>query len=281
MLEVSPSSSFSDYISKQKTKMEHALTQWFEGTEKERITEAVGYSLFAPSKKLRSLLCLEVGRAFEGDDTRTMPAAMAIELVHTYSLIHDDLPALDNDQYRRGRLSNHQMYGEATALLAGDALLTGAFEILAKVGPSSLSPDIRIQWVETLSKAAGLQGMVLGQQWELEPEKKNEMETIHRKKTGALFSAAAVMGALSYTDDPEFLYDLKQFGENLGLAFQIQDDLKDKEKKTISLLGIQNAKQQVHLWLEEALGSLANISFPCENKLRELSYFVIDNHTSE
>ncbi|MDB5038455.1 MAG: ispA, partial [Bacteriovoracaceae bacterium] len=187
--------SFADYLSLQKKKVETALHAWCESS-KEKVFKAASYSLLLPSKRLRPLFCLETCKAFLGSEEKAIPAAMALEMVHTYSLIHDDLPAMDNDDLRRGKPTNHKVFGEATALLAGSALLTAAFEILSKA--DQVSAKVRVNWVRELSEAAGANGMVLGQDWDMSPPEDvtlDSLQSLHRKKTGALLAASVVMGA--------------------------------------------------------------------------------------
>jgi len=175
---------FSDYLMSQQNKIDDALRAWFQSKPQEKILEAACYSLFLPSKRLRSLLCLETCYALCGQEDRAMSAAMALEILHTYSLIHDDLPVMDNGELRRGKLTNHRVYGEGLALLAGDGLLTAAFEVLAK---SSASAQTCIKWMVELAEAAGMEGMVLGQQIDIENnpfQTEEQLEFLHRKKTG-------------------------------------------------------------------------------------------------
>ena len=284
--------SFADYLSMQRKKIDEALNQWGLGS-KERVVEAARYSLLLPSKRLRPLFCLETCRAFMGSDERAIPAAVALEMVHTYSLIHDDLPAMDNDDLRRGQPTNHKVYGEATALLAGSALLTAAFEILAK---ANVSAKIRTNWIQELSEAAGANGMVLGQEWDMTPPSQvtlDSLQSLHRKKTGALLAASVVMGAQAAELPVSTCEDLREFALDMGLAFQIRDDVLDviggaeigkplksderNEKVTyVSLLGLEKTKKESEFWYELSLQKLRSVSMPCDNKLEDLARFVID-----
>lgn len=195
------------------------------------INSAVRYSVFAGGKRLRPLLTLSAAQIFGVSQLQAMPAACALEMVHTYSLIHDDLPALDNDDYRRGRLSNHKVYGEAIAILAGDALLTMAFETLAGEASVYFPPAIVVQLLKELGKAAGISGMIGGQVVDLLSEGKQitaeTLDYIHRHKTGALFSCAIRSGAIMGGATPAELRHLTAFAEKMGLAFQIIDDILD------------------------------------------------------
>ncbi|WP_437186628.1 polyprenyl synthetase family protein [Planctomicrobium sp. SH668] len=194
-----------------------------------RLTESMRYSLLAPGKRVRPCLVLMACEAVDGKIQDALPAASAIEMVHCYSLIHDDLPAMDDDDLRRGRPTNHIQFDESTAILAGDALLTLAFEVLAK----DLKPaELAAQCVLELALAAGNCGMVGGQQADLEAETNpqitlEELEAVHRRKTGKLLCAALRMGGLIGNADPQTLRNLTIYGESVGLAFQIADDLLD------------------------------------------------------
>jgi geranylgeranyl diphosphate synthase type II len=195
----------------------------------QRLQEAMAYSLMAGGKRLRPILVLLSCEACGGQAEAALPAACAIEMVHTYSLIHDDLPAMDNDELRRGRPTNHVVFGEALAILAGDGLLTLAFDVLARdVTPGETAAAC----CADLARAAGMAGMVGGQVADLEAEGRTvssieELEAIHRRKTGALLASSLTMGARIAKASNEDLHRLASFGRCLGLAFQITDDLLD------------------------------------------------------
>jgi geranylgeranyl diphosphate synthase type II len=196
------------------------------------------YSLFAGGKRIRPVLCLEAARTVSAGAAGVEAAACSLELVHTYSLIHDDLPALDNDDLRRGRPTCHKVFGEAMAILAGDGLLTLAFQVLAQLDAVSAACKARL--VEELSVACGtVGGMVAGQVNDLEGEKKTPtpelLESIHRAKTGALLRASLRMGAIYAGADDAQLAALSRYGEHAGLAFQIVDDLLDVEQSSEAL----------------------------------------------
>jgi geranylgeranyl diphosphate synthase, type II len=195
----------------------------------ERLRESMAYSLLAGGKRLRPLLTLLACEAAGGETAAAMPAACAIEMVHTYSLIHDDLPAMDDDDLRRGRPTCHIKFGEGHAILAGDALLTLAFEIVARDLPS---PAIAAACCLDLAAAAGAAGMVAGQVADLEAEdcgvsSLEQLEAIHRRKTGRLLCCALTMGGRIGGADTDSIANLEQYGTNVGLAFQITDDLLD------------------------------------------------------
>jgi geranylgeranyl diphosphate synthase type II len=199
-----------------------------------RVFQAMEYSLFAGGKRLRPILCLLACRLVKGRAVPALSAACALEYIHTYSLIHDDLPALDNDDFRRGRPSCHKRFGEATAILAGDALLTEAFSLLSSPRHlKAVSPEIRVQLIREIALASGLAGMIGGQEADLAGEKKKVslayLQDLHQKKTGTLIAASLVGGGLIGGADPETLRRLRHFGLRIGLAFQIRDDLLNVE----------------------------------------------------
>ena len=199
----------------------------------EVIHRAMRYSLFAGGKRIRPVLCLEAARAVAGRDPEGVLAVAApLEMIHTYSLIHDDLPALDNDDLRRGRPTNHKVFGEAMAILAGDALLTLAFEVLGRTGDARL--------VTELAVASGTVGGMIGRQvFDLEGEGAEPtaelLERIHRAKTGALLRASVRLGAIHAGASREQLAALTRYGEHIGLAFQIVDDVLDVEQSSEQL----------------------------------------------
>src|SRR6516162_8195802 len=201
------------------------------------IHEAMRYSVFAGGKRIRPVLCLEAARIFSPDVTAALHPACAIEFIHTYSLIHDDLPALDNDDLRRGKPTCHKSFGEAAAILAGDALLTLAFETLAC---APVSPERRVAMVGEIAVAAGtVNGMVGGQVADLEAEGKQVgpemLEYIHRSKTAALIRASVTAGALSAGAAVDDVAKLRRFGETIGWAFQVTDDILDVEESSAAL----------------------------------------------
>ncbi|HUN62676.1 MAG TPA: farnesyl diphosphate synthase [Candidatus Sulfotelmatobacter sp.] len=201
------------------------------------IHQAMRYSVFAGGKRIRPVLCLETARIFEADATAALYPGCAIEFIHTYSLIHDDLPALDNDDLRRGKPTSHKKFGEATAILAGDGLLTLAFETIAAAPVSS---ERRVAMVTEIASAAGtVNGMVGGQVADLESEGKKAapetLEYIHRSKTAALIRAAVTSGALCAGAPAEDVARLRRFGETIGWAFQVTDDILDVEESSAAL----------------------------------------------
>jgi geranylgeranyl diphosphate synthase, type II len=208
-----------------------------ENAQPSSIHRAMRYSVFAGGKRLRPVLCVESARMFTGAVAAAVDVSCALEFIHTYSLIHDDLPALDNDDLRRGQPTCHKMFGEALAILAGDALLTLAFETLANV---PLDPAPRVRLIAEIASAAGtVKGMVGGQVADLEAERRRVdaagLEYIHRSKTAALIRASILAGACAGGAGEEEIARLGRFGENIGWAFQVVDDILDVEESSASL----------------------------------------------
>lgn len=198
------------------------------------IHQAMRYSIFAGGKRLRPILVIAAAEAVGGKAGQVIPTACAMEMIHTYSLIHDDLPAMDNDDYRRGRLTSHKVYGEAVAVLAGDALLTGAFELMARNDEVAGIPSQAVSRViREVAVAAGSRGMIGGQVVDMENEKKvidaDTLQYIHAHKTAALFRAALRAGAILAGADDRQLKALTDYADFMGLAFQITDDILDVE----------------------------------------------------
>lgn len=210
--------------------VEQYLDQCFsdDSLPQKQLFDAMRYSLLAGGKRIRPVLVLEFCRVCGGEWEKAMPFAAAIEMIHTYSLIHDDLPCMDNDDYRRGRLTNHKVFGEANAVLAGDALLTAAFRIAASADASA---ETIVKIIQVLSEAAGELGMVGGQILDVNGENltlgEEDVHTIHRLKTGALISAACRMGAIAAEATQEQVEAARVYADALGLAFQIRDDMLD------------------------------------------------------
>ncbi len=193
------------------------------------IHKAMRYSLLAGGKRLRPILCLAAARAAGGNESSALPAACAVECIHTYSLIHDDLPCMDDDDFRRGRPTNHKVFGEAVAVLAGDGLLTEAFASVARTKPNRRYAAA--DFVAELARASGSLGLIAGQVLDLDSEKKRiplkKLIEIHRAKTGALITTSLRLGAMSAGADARTLSQLTQFGRALGLAFQVIDNILD------------------------------------------------------
>lgn len=256
-----------------------ALVSYLPGYEdgQRSVVRAMKYSLVNGGKRLRPVLVIEFCKACGGTLSDALPFACAIEYIHTYSLIHDDLPCMDNDGMRRGKPSCHKMFGEATALLAGDALLTHAFEIAAS---SDLPGDRVNAAVSLLAQNAGVGGMIGGQVLDLMYEKYqaelSEIITVHKLKTGALISAACILGCIAAGASEEKISSASRFAYNLGIAFQIKDDLLDvfgdekklgkpigsdaeNDKKTyVDIVGAEKAKSDVKMLTASAINQLAH-----------------------
>ena len=237
------------------------------------VFEAMRYSLLAGGKRIRPILTLEFCRACGGDWQTAMPFAAAIEMVHTYSLIHDDLPCMDNDDYRRGRLTNHKVYGEANAMLAGDGLLTAAFEAASA---ADCAPEKTVAAIRVLSVCAGSLGMIGGQVLDLEGEQKklgeSEIRNVHHLKTGALLKAACQMGAIVGGGNAAQIEAAGSYAEHLGLAFQTRDDMLDvigdakklgkatgmdgKKNTLVGLFGIDRCAELVQKETDAAVAAL-------------------------
>jgi geranylgeranyl diphosphate synthase type II len=228
-----------DYLAQQQKLVDSELDRLVppETAVPETIHRAMRYSLFAGGKRIRPILCIEAARAVSDQTAGVVTAACSLELIHTYSLIHDDLPALDNDDYRRGKLTNHKVFGDAMAILAGDSLLTLAFQVLAELDALS---DRKVRLIGELATASGtFGGMIGGQVADLEGEGKPPtpglLESIHRAKTGALLRASLRMGAIFAGAEEEEYSALSCYGEHIGLAFQIVDDILDVEESSEAL----------------------------------------------
>jgi geranylgeranyl diphosphate synthase type II len=255
-----------------------------------RLYEAMRYSLTAPGKRIRPVLLLAAVDAVGGDAHNALPAAAALEMIHAYSLIHDDLPAMDDDDTRRGQPSNHKVYGEAMAILAGDGLLTAAFEILASPELGSIgNAETRLAVLFDLAHAAGPAGMVGGQAADILAEEQDEidlpeLEFIHTHKTGALIAAALRMGARLGGAPADQIDALTRYGRHIGLAFQIADDILDLVTETDggehskatypSLMGLAAAREHADSLVDRALAELEPFG-ACAEPLRALARYIV------
>lgn len=243
------------------------------------LKDSMDYSLQAGGKRIRPILLLAVVHELGGSHPDAIKVAAAIEMIHTYSLIHDDLPSMDNDDLRRGMPTNHKVYGEAVAILAGDALLTYSFGVVARL--QHVSSDDKIRLIDLMSVSAGAEGMVGGQVLDIEGEEKKlsleELEQVHRLKTGALLTYSILAGAILGGATPEQILEFSKFGEHIGLAFQIQDDILDvtgtsqelgktagkdesSEKSTYpGLLTLPKAKEKLDYHASEALSAIRSL----------------------
>jgi len=255
------------------------------------LRKAMEYSLMAGGKRMRPILLLCAGKAVDGEEGKLMPFACAVEFVHTYSLIHDDLPSMDDDDFRRGKPTSHKVFGEGIAMLAGDALLTEAFRIMAESRIASSDPEKAVQAIADIARAAGAEGMVGGQQLDLVAGKGDATaagaEDIGLRKTAALLASCARVGGILGGGAPSQIAALGEFGTRLGLLFQITDDILDETasfeemgkgtakdrvrgKRTYTVdYGLETARERVDTLGRKALESL--VPFGAEaNPLREL-----------
>jgi geranylgeranyl diphosphate synthase type II len=262
------------------------------------IHQAMREVVFAGGKRLRPVLVIEAAEIVGGTPKMVLPAACALELIHTYSLVHDDLPAIDNDDFRRGKPTCHKIYGEAVAILVGDALLTQAFALLARNATLTLAPLNKVvQVIVEVSAAAGTEGLIGGQVVDIlttnAPVDAATLEYIHRHKTGALFKTAVKVGAVLAGANDYSLNALTQYAENLGLAFQIQNDildvtgdmvqlgrptggdLKNKKNTYVSYFGLAKAREKASQAAEAALQALTPFKEEADF-LRELTKFIVN-----
>lgn len=292
-----------DYLHKHSAQVDQALDRWLpaEGFLPCSLHQAMRYSVFAGGKRLRPILMIAASEAVGGSAQQVIHAACALEMIHTYSLVHDDLPAMDDDDFRRGRPTNHKVYGEATAILAGDALLTEAFRLLADVEANqSVAPQIVLRVIELVARYAGSQGMVGGQVVDMESEGKEinfpTLEYIHTHKTGGLILASVQVGALLGGGDETQFSALTRFGGAAGLAFQIADDILDivgdqaelgkdvgsdqaRGKVTYpSLLGLSEARQRASELCDIAVESLTPLGSAAE-PLQALARYIVNRNS--
>lgn len=290
------------YLNRQKLVVEEHLSTMFlqeQGVFAEHI-KAMRYSLFVGGKRVRPILCLASAEAVSDDSTlvqKALPTACALECIHTYSLIHDDLPAMDDDELRRGKPTNHTIFGEAGAILAGDGLLSFAFELLSGPLNQTLEAETCRKVIHQIAHAAGSEGMVGGQSLDMLHEGKlvslETLQEIHRSKTGALITASCVSGGLIANASQKQLEALNDYGNNIGLAFQIADDILDIESTTEelgkpvgsdlasekvtypSLVGLDQAKKKAREAVDRAHHALSKFTDKAD-PLRELATYIIE-----
>jgi geranylgeranyl diphosphate synthase, type II len=299
--------SLPEYLDRSRRRVDDALARYLPEADPSagaacpsRLASAMRYSVLGGGKRLRPVLCVMAAEACGGDPEAALPAACALELVHTYSLIHDDLPAMDNDDLRRGRATCHKAFDEATAILAGDALLTLAFELISReVEPASAA----LRCVRILAEGAGPAGMVGGQMADLQAEQQAldernegslaELEAIHRRKTGALLRAPLQIGAVIAQAPEAHREALDHYGRAVGLAFQIVDDLLDVQGDETKLgkrvgkdhglgkwtyprfLGIDGSRRRARQLADEAVAAIAPLG-PRGFRLRELALALLE-----
>lgn len=286
------------FLNERKTKLDVKLPEYIHPLNApDSLKEAMLYSLQAGGKRLRPMLLFATVEGFNRHYEEGIPVACAIEMLHTYSLIHDDLPAMDNDDFRRGKPTNHKVFGEASAILAGDALLTLAFQVISTMNEKSVNANQKLTLITELAKASGPEGMVGGQVADMEGENKTislaALEYIHHHKTGDLLSYSIIAGAILANADERSVANLRKFAHHVGLAFQIKDDILDiegsetalgkpvgsditNEKSTYpKLLGLDTAKEKLADHILKAKEYLYNVKMDHE-KLELLADYITD-----
>lgn len=290
----SVSANITEYINENRKIIENETKQYFEKLSvPQNLKDSMLYSLEAGGKRLRPVLLIASFEAYDIDYQKALSAAVALEMIHTYSLIHDDLPAMDDDDYRRGKLTNHKVFDEATAILAGDALLTYSFEIISK--DIQLEDHEKVEIIKMLTSCSGPAGMVGGQILDMEAENRpvtlQQLEEIHALKTGKLLTFAVHAGAYLGNADKKQLDHLQQFAHYLGLIFQVQDDILDvigdeeklgkrvgsdegNQKSTYpKLLGLEGAMEQKKYYEKQAKKALEDANAE-HSKLMDLVDFI-------
>jgi len=295
------SASLDEYLAEQQQLVDRALDAWLpaEDVAPFSIHKAMRYSVFAGGKRIRPILAIASARAVSDSADAVENAAATLEMIHTYSLIHDDLPAMDNDDLRRGRPTCHKVFGDALAILAGDALCTLAFEVLSRL--REIGAERKVKLIEELGRASGtVGGMIAGQVHDIEGEGRTPsaplLEQIHRAKTGALLRASVRMGAIYGGATPEELESLTDYGERVGLAFQIVDDIldveqtseklgktagKDQEQRKITfpaVFGLERSRQMAEQERLNAHAALQNFDDRAD-RLRQLADLVVQRQT--
>ncbi|MET0514133.1 MAG: polyprenyl synthetase family protein [Nitrospiraceae bacterium] len=284
-----------DYLERKRGDIDGYLESVVPGADEPPVTlhESMRYSLFAGGKRVRPILMIAAAEAVGDPGSAILPIASSLELIHTYSLIHDDLPAMDNDDFRRGKPTNHKVYGEAMAILAGDALLTMAFELCSRAG--SVNASRQVQLIHELALGSGNRGMVGGQVLDIQAENKDidlaTLQSIHKHKTGMLIRAAVRMGAIAAGATPIQLHSLTGYAEDIGLAFQIADDVLNvtgtreelgknpntdaqRGKKTYpTFYGVDGARTLAEDCVSRATNRLSTFG-PSADPLRELARYI-------
>src|SRR5688572_21482378 len=273
-------SELAEYLQTQRTAIDRALEQFLKvyGGQTQAILKAMRYGLFPGGKRIRPILTLTAGEMFGAKQKEIMPFACAVELIHGYSIIHDDLPAMDNDDLRRGEPTAHKVFGEGMALLAGDGLLTEAFHLISGPEVRRLPAELVLRLIHELAHAAGVAGLVGGQAVDLESENKDvdlaTVEYIHVRKTGALILAALRIGAQIAGAKTGELRNISKYGEYLGLAFQIADDVLDGLGETLAGEGAESGHNERRkatypsvVGIVQAVERLRELSKLCDREL--------------
>jgi geranylgeranyl diphosphate synthase, type II len=287
------------YLNEQREGIEAALERFVQDKCRSRhLSEPIHYAIMAGGKRLRPVLCLAAGKSVGGNMDNAMPAACAIEMIHTYSLIHDDLPAIDNDDMRRGQPTCHIEFDEAAAILCGDALLNLAFEILSEAGLNASAPQSQI-WlkvIDIMGRASGCNGMIEGQARDIANEgrriSRSELQSIHELKTGALIRASVRIGALLGGGSESQLAHMDRYAKNIGLAFQVVDDIlnitgdpkklgkavgtdAERKKNTYpALMGLDASRKFADALIDSALQALSIFDNKAD-PLREIARYII------
>ncbi len=288
------------YLTEHRRRVDDFLDAHFQGFRFESLLQAMRYSLLAGGKRIRPILAMAAAEAVGGETAGTLalPIGCALEMIHTYSLIHDDLPAMDNDDLRRGRPTNHKVHGEALAILAGDSLLSEAFAVMAEA--RGVAPQVLVEVMGDIAVASGAKGMAGGQALDLQCEhrkiSREELETLHRHKTGCLIEVSVTSGAKVAGAGPQALAAIRDYGQAIGLAFQIADDILDveggaeemgkatggdarKEKSTYpSTIGMETSKKLAAELVDRAVASLSGFEANAE-PLREIARYIVSRRS--
>ena len=288
------------YLNQKQNQINDAIRRILQGHPSQRIVEAMTYSVVAGGKRLRPILCMAAAEAVGGDSQDVLPAGCAIEMIHTYSLIHDDLPAMDDDDLRRGKPTCHVAFDEATALLAGDALLTLAFQVLSSLDSDERLPaSKRLEIIHIISVAAGYNGMIEGQMRDMASEGihlgTEELKELHARKTGALIEASTRSGAVLGGGTPHQIEKLSSYARCIGLAFQVRDDVLNvegdpavmgkavgtddsRDKNTFpSLIGLEQSKVYAESLVNNALKEIEDFDNKADS-LRAIAGYIIERN---
>lgn len=288
------------YLNQKQNQVNEAIQQILQNNSSQRIVQAMIYSVMAGGKRLRPILCTAAAEAVGGNSADVLPAGCAIEMIHTYSLIHDDLPAMDNDDLRRGKPTCHVAFDEATALLAGDALLTLAFQVLSSLDHNEqLSASKQLEIIHIISTAAGYNGMIEGQMRDMASEgiplSTEELKELHARKTGALIEASTRSGAVLGGGTPHQIDKLSSYARCVGLAFQVRDDVLNvegdpavmgkavgtddsRDKNTFpSLIGLEPSKAYAETLVKNALKEIDDFDKKAD-PLRAIASYIIERN---
>ena len=283
-----------DYLKRRREIVDRTLREYLPpGDTKTKLHQSILYSMHPGGKRLRPILCLATSELICGSYENVLPAACAIEMIHTYSIIHDDLPSMDDDDIRRGKPANHKVFGEAVATLAGDALLTDAFNLMTeKLLKKGVSSELILRVISVISEAAGSKGMVLGQAFDIEMEgiedpSVNEISNAYLMKTAKIITASVLSGAILSGAGERELLKLKSYSEKIGIAFQIKDDILDvvgshgtkqesrdkagmKKHTYVSVMGVEKSKAKISELTNQAMAELESFQ-KTPNPLREIA----------